>query len=40
MDPEEQAVVDSFEGEKAYNEVINNAPYYLCQSEDWTRLLA
>ena len=40
MDPEEQAVVDSFEGEKAYSQVMNNTTYYICRSENWTKLLA
>ena len=29
MDAEEKAVVDSFQGEEAYNEVLSKAGYYL-----------
>lgn len=34
MDAEERSVVDEFEGEQAYNEVVNNTGYYLCESEN------
>lgn len=34
MDAEERSVVDEFEGEQAYNEVVKNTGYYLCKSEN------
>lgn len=33
MTKEEQTVIDNFQGEAAYNEVMNNAEYYLVQPE-------
>lgn len=34
MDPEEQAVVDEFEGEQEYNKVISNTGYFICKTEN------
>lgn len=33
MEAEEKAVIDEFEGEQAYNEVMGNTGYYICKSE-------
>lgn len=32
MEPEEKAVVDEFEGEKSYSEVVSNTGYYICET--------
>ena len=32
MTEEEKAVVDSFEGEKSYNETIKRKNYFICDS--------
>lgn len=32
MEPEERAVVDEFEGEKSYSEVVSNTGYYICET--------
>lgn len=29
MSSEEKAVIDSFQGEKEYNKIMNNSDYYL-----------
>ena len=34
MDPEEQAVIDEFEGEHEYNKVFSNTGYYICKSDN------
>ena len=34
MDPEEQAVVNEFEGEQEYSKVIGNTGYYICKAEN------
>ena len=34
MDPEEQAVVNEFEGEQEYNKVVKNKGYYICKTEN------
>lgn len=34
MDPEEQAVVDDFEGEHEYSKVMCNTGYYICKTEN------
>lgn len=34
MEPEEQAVVDEFEGEREYNKVVSNTGYYICKTEN------
>ena len=34
MEPEEQAVIDDFEGEESYNEVVSNTGYYICKAEN------
>lgn len=34
MEPEEQAVVNEFEGEQEYNKIVNNTGYYICKSEN------
>ena len=34
MEPEEQAVVDDFEGEQEYNKVMCNTGYFICKTEN------
>jgi len=34
MSPEEQAVIDDFEGREEYKKVMRNKDYYLCKSSD------
>lgn len=34
MPPEEQIIIDSFEGEEEYNKVMNNTGYFICKTEN------
>ncbi len=40
MDLEERAVVDEFEGEKSYSEVVSNTGYYICETSSLLMLVS